>query len=282
MSVLMCGPRTLDISHPVVMGIVNATPDSFSDGGQLLSGGRLNLQAALGRARKMVEDGAQILDIGGESTRPGAAFVPLSEELDRVVPLVEAVARELDVVISIDTSSPEVMRESAKAGAGMINDIRSLQRDGALEAAAACGLPVCIMHMQGEPQTMQENPEYPASVVEDVMSFLLRRAGELQQGGIAKEQILFDPGYGFGKTAQHNLQLVQQLPEIVAAGYPVLAGLSRKSVIGHVISREVHQRLAGSVAAALLAAQGGARILRVHDVAETVDALKVWQAVVSA
>lgn len=282
MTVLRCGTRVLDLSRPVVMGIVNATPDSFSDGGQLLNEGRLNLQAALARARKMVADGAQILDIGGESTRPGADIVSVSEELDRVVPLVEAIARELDVVISVDTSSPEVMRESARAGAGLINDVRSLLRDGALEVAAACGLPVCIMHMQGEPQTMQDKPEYQASVVEDVLSFLLRRADELQQAGIAKAQIVFDPGYGFGKTAQHNLQLIQRLPEVVAAGYPVLAGLSRKSVIGHVLNREVHQRLAGSVAAALLAAQGGARILRVHDVAETVDALKLWQAVVAA
>lgn len=282
MTVLRCGTRVLDLSRPVVMGIVNATPDSFSDGGQLLNEGRLNLQAALARARKMVADGAQILDIGGESTRPGADIVSVSEELDRVVPLVEAIARELDVVISVDTSSPEVMRESARAGAGLINDVRSLLRDGALEVAVACGLPVCIMHMQGEPQTMQDKPEYQVSVVEDVLSFLLRRADELQQAGIAKAQIVFDPGYGFGKTAQHNLQLIQRLPEVVAAGYPVLAGLSRKSVIGHVLNREVHQRLAGSVAAALLAAQGGARILRVHDVAETVDVLKLWQAVVAA
>lgn len=282
MTVLTCGKRALDLSRPVVMGIVNATPDSFSDGGQLLSSGRVNLQAALNRARQMVADGAQILDVGGESTRPGAAPVSVAEELDRVVPLVEAIARELDVVISVDTSSPEVMRASAGVGAGLINDVRSLQRDGALTVAAECGLPVCIMHMQGEPRTMQDKPEYATSVVDEVLAFLLHRADELQRAGIVREQILFDPGYGFGKTAAHNLQLIQRLPEIVAAGYPVLAGLSRKSVIGQVLNREVHQRLAGSVAAALLAAQGGARILRVHDVAETVDALKVWQAVVAA
>jgi dihydropteroate synthase len=282
MSVLTCGKRELDLSQPVVMGIVNATPDSFSDGGQLLSNGRLNLDAALMRARKMVADGAQILDIGGESTRPGAEIVTADEELNRVVPLVEAINRELDVVISVDTSSPEVMRESAKVGAGLINDVRSLLRAGALDAALASSLPVCIMHMQGEPQTMQKNPEYSTPVVDDVLSFLLQRAQELQKAGIAQHQILLDPGYGFGKTAQHNLQLIQRLPEIVAAGYPVLAGLSRKTVIGQVLNREVHERMAGSVAAALLAAQGGAKILRVHDVAETVDALKVWQAVVRA
>lgn len=282
MSVLTCGKRELDLSQPVVMGIVNATPDSFSDGGQLLSNGRLNLDAALMRARKMVADGAQILDIGGESTRPGAEIVTADEELNRVVPLVEAINRELDVVISVDTSSPEVMRESAKVGAGLINDVRSLSRAGALDAALASSLPVCIMHMQGEPQTMQKNPEYSTPVVDDVLSFLLQRAQELQKAGIAQHQILLDPGYGFGKTAQHNLQLIQRLPEIVAAGYPVLAGLSRKTVIGQVLNREVHERMAGSVAAALLAAQGGAKILRVHDVAETVDALKVWQAVVRA
>lgn len=282
MSVLTCGKRELDLSQPVVMGIVNATPDSFSDGGQLLSNGRLNLDAALARARKMVADGAQILDIGGESTRPGAEIVTADEELNRVVPLVEAINRELDVVISVDTSSPEVMRESAKVGAGLINDVRSLLRAGALDAALASSLPVCIMHMQGEPQTMQKNPEYSTPVVDDVLSFLLQRAQELQKAGIAQHQILLDPGYGFGKTAQHNLQLIQRLPEIVAAGYPVLAGLSRKTVIGQVLNREVHERMAGSVAAALLAAQGGAKILRVHDVAETVDALKVWQAVVRA
>lgn len=282
MSVLTCGKRELDLSQPVVMGIVNATPDSFSDGGQLLSNGRLNLDAALMRARKMVADGAQILDIGGESTRPGAEIVTADEELNRVIPLVEAINRELDVVISVDTSSPEVMRESAKVGAGLINDVRSLLRAGALDAALASSLPVCIMHMQGEPQTMQKNPEYSTPVVDDVLSFLLQRAQELQKAGIAQHQILLDPGYGFGKTAQHNLQLIQRLPEIVAAGYPVLAGLSRKTVIGQVLNREVHERMAGSVAAALLAAQGGAKILRVHDVAETVDALKVWQAVVRA
>lgn len=281
MSVLTCGDRILDLSEPVVMGILNATPDSFSDGGQLLQQGRVNIDAVLTRAEKMVKAGALILDVGGESTRPGATPVAVDEELQRVVPVVEVIARELDVVISVDTSTPEVMTASAEAGAGLLNDIRSLYREGALEAAVSSKLPVCIMHMQGDPQTMQNKPAYE-SVVDEVMDFLLSRSDELQVAGIPKEQILFDPGYGFGKTPQHNLQLINRLPDLVAAGYPVLAGLSRKSVIGHVLGRDVDERLAGSVSAALLAAQGGAKILRVHDVAETVDALKFWKAVTAA
>lgn len=278
MSVLTCGDRVLDLSQPVVMGILNATPDSFSDGGQLLKQGRINFDTVLARAEQMVKAGALILDVGGESTRPGAALVSVDEELQRVVPVVEVIARELDVIVSVDTSSPEVMTESAKAGAGLLNDIRSLRREGALQAAAACQLPVCIMHMQGDPQTMQVRPVY-RSVVVEVLDFLLSRAAELQAAGIAQEQILFDPGYGFGKTPEHNLQLIQRLPDVVSAGYPVLAGLSRKSVIGHVLNKKVDERLAGSVSAALLAAQGGAKILRVHDVSETVDAIRFWQAV---
>lgn len=281
MSVLTCGDRILDLSEPVVMGILNATPDSFSDGGQLLQQGRVNIDAVLTRAEKMVKAGALILDVGGESTRPGATPVAVDEELQRVVPVVEVIARELDVVISVDTSTPEVMTASAEAGAGLLNDIRSLYREGALEAAVSSKLPVCIMHMQGDPQTMQNKPAYD-SVVDEVMDFLLSRSDELQVAGIPKEQILFDPGYGFGKTPQHNLQLINRLSDLVAAGYPVLAGLSRKSVIGHVLGRDVDERLAGSVSAALLAAQGGAKILRVHDVAETVDALKFWKAVTAA
>lgn len=281
MTVLTCGDRILDLSEPVVMGILNATPDSFSDGGQLLQQGRVNIDAVLTRAEQMIRAGAQILDVGGESTRPGATPVVVDEELQRVIPVVEAIAREFDVVISVDTSSPEVMTASAEAGAGLLNDIRSFHREGALLAAVSSGLPVCIMHMQGDPQTMQNKPAYE-SVVDEVMDFLLTRSDELQAAGIPKDQILFDPGYGFGKTPEHNLQLIRRLPEIVAAGYPVLAGLSRKSVIGHVLNRKVDERLAGSVSAALLAAQSGAKILRVHDVEETVDVLKFWQAVAAA
>lgn len=281
MTVLTCGDRILDLSEPVVMGILNATPDSFSDGGQLLQQGRVNIDAVLTRAEQMIRAGAQILDVGGESTRPGATPVVVDEELQRVIPVVEAIGREFDVVISVDTSSPEVMTASAEAGAGLLNDIRSFHREGALLAAVSSGLPVCIMHMQGDPQTMQNKPAYQ-SVVDEVMDFLLTRSDELQAAGIPKDQILFDPGYGFGKTPEHNLQLIRRLPEIVAAGYPVLAGLSRKSVIGHVLNRKVDERLAGSVSAALLAAQSGAKILRVHDVEETVDVLKFWQAVAAA
>ncbi|WP_439133918.1 dihydropteroate synthase [Pseudomaricurvus sp.] len=281
MPVLTCGDRTLDLSEPVVMGIMNATPDSFSDGGQLLHQGRVDLDAVLARAEQMVDDGALILDVGGESTRPGASPVSVDEELQRVIPVVEAIARELDVVISVDTSSPEVMTAAAAAGAGLLNDIRSFEKAGALQAAVACQLPVCIMHMQGDPQTMQDKPAYD-SVVDEVMDYLLSRASQLQVAGIAKEHILLDPGYGFGKTPAHNLQLINRLPDVVAAGFPVLAGLSRKSVIGSVLNRNVDDRLAGSISAALLAAQGGAKILRVHDVAETVDALRFWRAVTSA
>ncbi|MBU3070566.1 dihydropteroate synthase [Aestuariicella sp. G3-2] len=281
MTVLTCGDRILDLSEPVVMGILNATPDSFSDGGQLLQQGRVNIDAVLARAEQMIRAGAQILDVGGESTRPGATPVVVDEELQRVIPVVEAIAREFDVVISVDTSSPEVMTASAEAGAGLLNDVRSFHREGALLAAVSSGLPVCIMHMQGDPQTMQNKPAYE-SVVDEVMDFLLTRSDELQAAGIPKDQILFDPGYGFGKTPEHNLQLIRRLPEIVAAGYPVLAGLSRKSVIGHVLNRKVDERLAGSVSASLLAAQSGAKILRVHDVEETVDVLKFWQAVAAA
>ncbi len=277
---LECGNRILDLSKPVVMGILNATPDSFSDGGQLLQDRKINLDVALKRAREMVEAGAGILDVGGESTRPGADVVSEAEELDRVMPLVEAIAAELDVVISVDTSTPQVMREAAAAGAGLINDVRSLERTGAMEVAVETGLPVCIMHMQGDPQTMQQRPAYD-SVVAEVQQYLRERAALLLKAGVAQHKIVIDPGYGFGKTLDHNLELLKRLPEFVGMGFPVLAGLSRKSVIGHVLGRDVGQRLAGSLSAALLAAQAGAHIIRVHDVSETVDVLKFWQAVQS-
>ncbi len=280
-SLLRCGKRNLDLSRPAVMGILNTTPDSFSDGGQLQRDGALDLDSALARARDMVAAGADILDIGGESTRPGAEPVSVAEELRRVIPLVAAINRELDVVISVDTSTPEVMHEAAAAGAGLINDVRALQRKGAMEAAAATGLPVCLMHMRGEPKTMQQHTDYQA-VVADVLDYLMARADEARQAGIPADRILLDPGFGFAKSLEQNLSLVRHLPELVKKGYPILVGMSRKSMLGAITGRDVDQRLAGSLALALLAAQSGAKIIRVHDVRETVDVLRVWSAVGSA
>ncbi len=275
---LKCGPRSLNLSKPVVMGILNTTPDSFSDGGNYYNDNQLNLDLVLARAESMVADGALILDVGGESTRPGATPVGLAQELDRVVPVVEAISRELDVVVSVDTSSPEVIAAAAEAGAGMLNDVRALQREGALEACAKTGLPVCLMHMQGKPSTMQDQPDY-FGVVEEVGEFLLRRVRDCNEAGISWERIVLDPGFGFGKTVEHNLELVRHLEVFVEMGMPVLAGFSRKSMIGHVLGRDVDKRLAGSLVLALMAVQAGARILRVHDVAETVDVLKMHEAV---
>ena len=268
---LQCGARTLDLSAPVVMGVLNVTPDSFSDGGRFI--GR---DAALKHAGAMIAAGAAIIDIGGESTRPGAAPVSIAEELDRVIPVVEAIAAEYDVVISVDTSTPEVMRDSAARGAGLINDVRALQRPGALSAAAATGLAVCLMHMQGEPGTMQQAPVY-RDVVSEVRQFLRSRVDACVAAGIRRDLLLLDPGFGFGKNDAHNLALLAALPQLAEDG-PVLAGLSRKSMIGRLLGRPVDDRLIGSVTLALLAAQRGARILRVHDVAETVDALRLLQA----
>lgn len=273
-----CGSRTLDLSTPQVMGILNATPDSFSDGGQLYGQTGLCVDLALKRAEQMLVEGASIIDVGGESTRPGASIVGLEEELARVVPVVEAISRELDVVISVDTSSPEVMCEAAKAGAGIINDVRALAREGALAAAAQTGLPVCLMHMQGQPDHMQDKPGYE-NVALDVMNFLQQRVSECEAAGIARSKICLDPGFGFGKTDAHNLQLLKQLPQLVEQGFPVLAGLSRKSILGRLLNRDTDERLAGSLALAMLAVQGGANILRVHDVAATVDVINVQLAV---
>lgn len=275
-----CGSRQLDLSSPVVMGILNATPDSFSDGGQLFGARDLDLDLALKRARAMLQEGASIIDVGGESTRPGAAKVSVDEELGRVIPVIEILARELDVVISVDTSSPDVITEAAKAGAHLINDVRALNRDGALAAAAATNLPVCLMHMQGQPQTMQQQPQYQ-SVADEVIGFLLDRVSRCEAAGITRDKIWLDPGFGFGKTDAHNLQLLNQLPQMVALGMPVLAGFSRKSIIGRLLNREVDERLAGSLALGLLSLQGGAKILRVHDVAATVDIIKIQLAAAS-
>ncbi|MFL1455246.1 dihydropteroate synthase [Marinobacter sp. GN3S48] len=268
--------RVLDMARCHVMGILNVTPDSFSDGG------RFNRpDAALARARQMVADGAAFIDVGGESTRPGAAEVSVAEELDRVCPVVEAIARELDAVISVDTSAPEVMAEAAKLGAGLINDVRALQRDGAPEVAAAAGIPVCIMHIQGEPDSMQDNPEY-RNVRREVSSFLTERMRVAEAAGVRPDNIILDPGFGFGKTLEHNLQLLNSLEQLHILGHPLLVGVSRKSMLGHITGREVNERLPASLAAATISAMKGASIIRAHDVRETVDAVRVVTAMKEA
>ncbi|MET0089819.1 MAG: dihydropteroate synthase [Candidatus Thiodiazotropha sp.] len=271
---LQCAGHTLDLSRPQVMGILNVTPDSFSDGGNYF-----DPDQALGQALKMVSQGAAIIDIGGESTRPGAESVSVEEELRRVVPLVEALAKDLPVPISVDTSKPEVMREAVAAGAGMINDVMALQQPGALDTVAQLQVPVCLMHMQGQPRTMQSAPHYD-QVVGDVMEFLNDRLEACVSAGIPRERILLDPGFGFGKTLQHNLELLHSLDRFLSLGLPLLVGISRKSMIGALLDeRPVDGRLYGSLAAAVIAAMKGASVIRVHDVAETVDALKVVAAV---
>jgi len=271
---LDCAGRILRLDRPQVMGIVNVTPDSFSDGGA-----HDTTDAAVAHALKLVAEGADLLDIGGESTRPGAADVDVEEELRRVVPVIERLAAQVSVPISIDTSKPEVMRAAVQAGAGMINDVYGLRRDGALDAAAALGVPVVLMHMQGEPRSMQAAPQYD-DVVGEVHRFLAERIFAAEMAGIPKKHIVIDPGFGFGKDAAHNLQLLAQFERFVELGVPVLAGLSRKRSIGELTGRDVPaDRASGSVAAHLIAAQRGALIVRVHDVAATVDALKVWAAV---
>ena len=254
------------------MGILNVTPDSFSDGGMFV--GR---EKALQHARRMVADGADIIDIGGESTRPGAIPVPEDVELERVIPLVETLARE-GIRVSVDTVKPLVMRAALAAGAGMINDVSALTQPGAMEAVAAGDAAVCLMHMQGEPRTMQAEPHYE-DVVQDVREFLVARARECEANGIARDRIVIDPGLGFGKTVAHNLALLRSLGTFKATGYPVLVGFSRKSTLGRIVGRDVNERMAASVAAALAAVARGAAIVRVHDVRETVDALKVWHAI---
>jgi dihydropteroate synthase len=262
----------LDLSGPKVMGVVNVTPDSFSDGGRFFDPSR-----ALDHARALLADGAHIVDVGGESTRPGAQPVPEAAELERVLPIVERLASE-GAIVSIDTVKPAVMRAAIDAGASMINDVRALQEPGALEAVSRHEVAVCLMHMQGAPRTMQQTPAYD-DVVREVGDFLLGRAQACEDAGIARERIVVDPGFGFGKTVDHNLELLRRLDEIAELGYPVVAGLSRKSTIGRLTGREVGDRMAGSLAAALAAIERGASIVRVHDVRETVDALAVWQSV---
>ncbi len=253
------------------MGIVNVTPDSFADGGR-----HADPAAAIAHARALLADGADILDIGGESTRPGAAPVAERDELARILPVVTALAAD-GAIVSVDTTKPAVMRAAIEAGATMINDVRALAAPGALDAVAASGAAVCLMHMRGEPQTMQEGPDY-ADVVAEVRAFLVARAAACEAAGIARERILLDPGFGFGKTLAHNLALLHALPTLAATGYPVLAGLSRKSMLGALTGRPVGERMAASVGAALAAVARGAAVVRVHDVRETVDALKVWSA----
>lgn len=271
-TLLACGRRTLSLASPQVMGILNITPDSFSDGGLLFRNDRLDVDALCRKAETMVMAGASLLDIGGESTRPGAASVSEQEELDRVMGAIEVVGPRFDAIISLDSSSAAVMRAGAAAGVGMINDVRALTREGALEAAAATGLPVCLMHMQGEPDTMQRAPDYH-HVVDEVSTFLEERRQSCQAAGIAADKIIYDPGFGFGKTPSHNFTLLRHLPDIVVLGRPVLAGLSRKSMIASVLERDMAQRLPASLALAVLALVGGASILRVHDVVETMDAV---------
>ena len=273
--ILNCAGRLIDLSVPHVMGVLNVTPDSFSDGGQY----NANLDDALRRAEIMVAEGASFIDVGGESTRPGAAAVSEAEELARVVPVVDALAREFDVVVSVDSSKPRVMIESVGAGAGLLNDVRALLEPGALSAVARLAVPVCLMHMQGQPSTMQKAPQY-RSVLEEVLAFLHSRIEACETAGIARSRIIVDPGFGFGKSPEHNLTLLNCLDEFQQLGLPILAGLSRKSLLGQITGRPVAERLIASVAAATLAVYRGARIIRAHDVAATMDAVNVAHATI--
>jgi dihydropteroate synthase len=270
---LRCGSTLLDLTLPKVMGVLNVTPDSFSDGGRYVSHAW-----ALEHAEAMIEAGAVIIDVGGESTRPGAAPVSVEEELRRVIPVVEQLARSGRAVVSVDTSTPQVIRAAIAAGATLINDVRALQRPGALEAAAGADCAVCLVHMQGEPDTMQRRPEY-TDVVAEVKHYLQGRVAACEAAGIDRERVVIDPGFGFGKTVAHNLALVRQLPELLALRLPVLLGMSRKSTIGVITGRPEGERVAGSLALAVAAVLRGAHIIRAHDVAETVDALKIAHAV---
>jgi dihydropteroate synthase len=271
---LDCRGRALRLDQPRIAGIINVTPDSFSDGGQHFDAG-----AAIAHGLWLAAEGADLLDVGGESTRPGADEVSAQEEIARVVPVIDALAKKTSIPIAIDTSKPEVMRAAVAAGAGFINDVYALRREGALDAAAELKVPVCLMHMQGEPRTMQQDPHYD-DVVSDVRRFLAERIFACEMSGIDKKRIVVDPGFGFGKTLEHNLALLRALDQFAALGVPLLVGLSRKGMIGTLTGREIHaERAVGSAAAALLAVQKGAAIVRVHDVAATRDVLAVWQGV---
>ena len=275
---LQCGQRSLSLETPKIMGVLNVTPDSFSDGGQLLSSSGLRLQdRLLERAAQMVKAGAAILDIGGESTRPGAAPVSLQQELDRVMDAVRVIAPRLDVILSVDTSTPEVMREAAQAGAGLLNDVRAFLREGAMDAAVASRLPVCLMHMSDEPDRMQQQTDY-GDVVTDVKTFLERRIAACLETGISKDQVMIDPGFGFGKTVAQNYEMLRRLEEFASFELPILVGVSRKSMIGAITGRPASERVVPSAVLAVMAAARGASVIRVHDVAETAEALAVWQA----
>jgi len=265
--------RTLDFAEPVIMGIVNVTPDSFSDGGQFL-----NTTAALSHAMQLLDDGATILDIGGESTRPGAPDVSLEDELKRVIPIIKAIREQSDCVISIDTSKAEVMRQAVEAGADIVNDVRALQEPGAIDVVAQFPeVAVCLMHMQGQPRSMQHAPHYN-DLAGEINDFFSQRIAACEAAGIKQSQLILDPGFGFGKTLKHNYQILAQFNDYAKLGLPLLAGLSRKSMIGKLLNRDTDDRLAGSLAGALIAAQNGAHIIRVHDVKETADVLGVYQA----
>ncbi|HXF66866.1 MAG TPA: dihydropteroate synthase [Burkholderiales bacterium] len=272
MSFLQCGRFRLSLGRPLIMGVVNVTPDSFSDGGL-----HFDAASAAAHARRLIEEGADIIDIGGESTRPGATPVALEEERRRVLPVLEALAG-CGVPVSVDTRKPELMREAVAAGAAMVNDVTALRAPGALEAVARADCAVCLMHMRGEPRTMQHDPRYE-DVVREVREFLAQRVAQAEAAGIARSRIAVDPGFGFGKTDAHNLALLRALGDLAPPGVALLAGLSRKSMLGRLTGREPQQRVFASVAAALIAVQNGAHIVRVHDVAATRDALSVWQAV---
>lgn len=273
--VLACGDRALDLVQPAVMGILNVTPDSFWDGGR-----HHTVSEFLLAAEKMVADGAVIIDVGGESTRPGAPSISTEQELDRVIPVIQKISSSIDVIISVDTSSPAVMMAAADAGAGLINDVRALGRKGALEAAAETGLPVCLMHMKGGPATMQDRPFYD-DVFAEVNVFFDAVIARCISAGISKHNLLIDPGFGFGKSLEHNLILMRRLGEFVERGMPVLVGVSRKSMIGAVLDRAVDQRLYGSLAAASYAVTKGAKVIRTHDVRATVDSVKMLAAILA-
>lgn len=266
----------LDLAKPQVMGILNVTPDSFSDGGLFIAA-----IDALKQAHQMSAEGAAIIDVGGESTRPGAKAVSVQEELDRIIPVIEAITKEIDIIVSVDTSKPQVMDEAVKAGAGMINDVRALQEEGAVEVAANASVPVCLMHMLGEPRTMQDNPQY-RDVVNDIKGFLEDRIRSCEELGIKSDKIVVDPGFGFGKTVDHNLSIVNRLREFTDLKKPILMGVSRKSTIGAITGRSVEERVYGSVALAALCCRAGANIIRAHDVAATADAIAITYAVMKA
>ncbi len=264
--------RILSLAQPQVMGILNVTPDSFSDGGN-----NYQLDNAVNQALSMLAQGASIIDIGGESTRPGAQLVTLEQELQRVIPVIEALRKQSDCVISIDTSKPQVMAQALDAGADIINDVRALSESGALQVVAQAGVPVCLMHMQGQPQTMQCQPSY-SDLMSEIKRFFQQQITRCEKAGIEKQNIIIDPGFGFGKTLEHNFHLLAEFNQFESFGCPLLAGVSRKSMIGNLLGREVNERLAGSLAAAMIAVQKGANIVRVHDVQETKDALRILEA----